>query len=83
MRVKLNTTTFNNNIFVVFNLSTAVIASVLQDIRMITDIHFSLVVNKCKIRSEKCRVKSDLKYRACTPNEKQFLLHFKNRKDDT
>ena len=62
MRIQLSATALNSDRFGVSDRATAVIASsVLQDVGMITNTDSSYVVDKCKIRRDKSRVRTDLK----------------------
>lgn len=81
MRVKMCATALNSDRFGLSDRATAAIASsVLQDIGIVTDTDSSYVVDKCKIRREKSRVRKDLNF---IPNEEICGLYFDGRKDQT
>lgn len=85
--IQLNASALNCDRFGVsdraLSIWTVVIASsVLQDVGMITNTDSSYVVDKCKIRRDKSRVRTDLKSQF-TPPEESWGLFFDGRKDDT
>lgn len=82
MKIQLRATALNSDRFEVSDRATAVIASsVPRDVGII-DTDSSYVVDKCKIRRDKSRVRTDLKSKF-TPPEESWRLFFHGRKKDT